>query len=74
MSGLAVTPSRQVKLEDGPLTISPVVFDGHCAGVLIKTPGTQTLLTADQADAFADQLRAEAATARLGAAPAGGAA
>jgi len=74
MSGAAVARDRQVLLATGLATITPVVFDGHCAGVLVNTPGTQTLMTADQADAFAEQLREKAATARLGAAPAGGAA
>ena len=74
MTAPAAAQPRQVLLAEGLATITPVAFDGHCAGVLIRTPATQTLMTADQADAFADQLREKAAIARLGAAPTVGAA
>lgn len=65
-------PARAVKLAAGVTSIGAVLAGEHGACVLVTTPGTQTLWTADQADAFAAELVSKAAAARLAAAEPGG--
>lgn len=67
-------PARAVKLDAGVTSIRAVLAGENGACVLVTTPGTQTLWTADQADAFAAELVSKAADARLAAAPQAGAA
>ncbi|MDP2376557.1 hypothetical protein [Reyranella sp.] len=56
---------RRVQLAEGLLTARPVLSGIDLAPhVLVTAPGTETLLTADQADAMADMLRAKATAAR----------
>lgn len=59
--------SRSVQLAAGSATLQPVIAGPHGACVLLTMPGTQTLWTADQADAFAAELVSKAADARLAA-------
>lgn len=66
--------TKTVELSPGAATLQPVIAGPHGACVLLTTPGTQTLWTADQADAFAAELVSKAADARLAAAPQAGAA
>lgn len=65
---------RAIRLEDGDLTVTAVLAGAHGASVLLRTPGTQTLWTADQAEAAAARIVQAAAEARQAAADAGRAA